>query len=171
MTIGALPPPQLGASAPSVLEVLIAEDNDECLETLAAAVEALGHSCRTAHDGNEAWEIYQANGADVILSDWNMPGMTGLELCQKVRATESARDYTHFVFVTGNDEDAHYVRGMRTGADDYLAKPVHLDKLEARLEATRRIVMHQRGMIERNSRALEGPARQPSDKGSPKIVR
>ncbi len=149
MTTGALPRPDVGEPAPAVLEVIVAEDDDECLDALAAAVEALGHSCRTAHDGNEAWEIYQANGADVILSDWNMPGMTGLELCQKVRATESAHDYTHFVFVTGNDEDAHYVRGMHAGADDYLAKPVHLDRLEARLEATRRIVMHQRKLMDR----------------------
>ena len=133
------------------LDVLVADDDEDSLDALTEALTHLGHTCRAAHDGDEAWKMYQAAGADVILSDWNMPGMTGIELCEKVRAAEPLYAYTHFVFITGNGENTHYLRGMQAGADDFLGKPFDLEELEARLTATQRVVTRQRHMRERNS--------------------
>jgi diguanylate cyclase (GGDEF)-like protein len=134
-----------------LLRVLVVDDENDCRASLECAVRSLGHSCSTARDGVEAWEKYEADRADVILADWNMPRMDGLDLCHRVRGDDRGRPYTHFIFVTGNDDKAHFIRGMRAGADDYLAKPVDLDELEARLEAARRSVMLHRELRRRNS--------------------
>jgi two-component system chemotaxis response regulator CheY len=70
------------------LKVLVAEDDDAGRHALVAAVRLLGHECRSARDGLEAWEMHQQEPADVILSDWQMPRMDGLELCRRTRVDE-----------------------------------------------------------------------------------
>jgi two-component system cell cycle response regulator len=132
------------------LSVLVVDDEPDCRESLELAVRGLGFSCRSARDGVEAWEAYEAKRADVILSDWMMPRMDGLGLCEKVRADAAEGPYTHFIFVTGNADKAHFIRAMRAGADDFLAKPVNLDELQARLEAAGCAVMAQRQRKDRN---------------------
>jgi two-component system cell cycle response regulator len=139
------------AEAAQALQVLIADDDEDYRESLESAVRLLGYSCQVARDGAEAWDIFEANGADVILSDWKMPRMDGLHLCQKVRGEESDGAYTHFIFVTGNSDKAHFIDGMHAGADDYIAKPVDLDELEARLAAARRVVNLHRVLQQRNT--------------------
>jgi diguanylate cyclase (GGDEF)-like protein len=131
------------------LRVLVAEDEPDCRDALEAAVRSLGHSCNGARDGVEAWDMYEADRADVILSDWEMPRMDGLHLCQRVRELDSDRSYTHFIFVTANSDKAHFIHGMRAGADDYIAKPVDMDELQARLDAAQRVVRIHREMRER----------------------
>ncbi len=143
------PAPAGGFRAP--LNVLVVDDEQDCRDGLQAAVRSLGHSCSVARNGAEAWEMYAATRPDVILSDWKMPGLDGLQLCQKIRAEDSARSYTHFIFVTGNGDKAHFIHGMRAGADDYIAKPVDLDELEARLAVAGRIVALHGQLRERNS--------------------
>jgi two-component system, cell cycle response regulator len=133
------------------LKVLIADDEEECRESLEAAVECLGHSCTVARDGAEAWEMSEADRADVVLSDWGMPRMDGIALCKKIREEDPEQPYTHFIFVTGNSDKAHFIRGMDVGADDYISKPVDLDELQARLAAAGRVVALQRRLRDRNS--------------------
>ena len=133
------------------LKVLIADDEEECRESLEAAVQCLGHTCSVARDGAEAWAMYEADRADVILSDWGMPRMDGITLCQKIREEDPERPYTHFIFVTGNTDKAHFIRGMHMGADDYISKPVDFDELEARLAAASRVVALQRRLQARNT--------------------
>jgi DNA-binding response OmpR family regulator len=123
------------------LTVLVVDDDPEFLEAMKDTVRRLGHSCMTARDGVEAWALYQAEPVDVVLADWQMPRMNGLELCRRVRGANLVRPYTHFIFVTGKDDEAHFLLGMRAGADDYITKPIDLDDLEARLQAVRRQVM------------------------------
>jgi diguanylate cyclase (GGDEF)-like protein len=133
------------------LKILVVDDEQDCRDCLETAVRSLGHSCRTARDGVEAWASYEADRADVILSDWKMPRMDGLRLCQKVRADDSDGAYTHFIFATGNSDKAHFIHGMHAGADDYIAKPIDMDELEARLVAAERVVTLHRELRERNS--------------------
>ncbi len=146
----AITPTGLDTPAAS-LRVLAVDDDRDCRDALESAVTGLGYSCRAARDGVEAWEMYEAEHADVILSDWKMPRMDGFGLCQKVRSAASDRPYTQFIFVTGNGDKAHFISGMRAGADDYIAKPVDLDELEARLGAADRIAALQRRLAENNS--------------------
>jgi two-component system chemotaxis response regulator CheY len=126
------------------LSVLVAEDDDDTRQELQRAVRSLGYSCGVARDGLEAWQVIQAGGVDVVLSDWAMPRLDGLGLCQRLRSGTEVAGYTHFIFITGNSDKAHFITGMQAGADDYITKPVDMDDLEARLEVCRRAVMNQR---------------------------
>jgi two-component system cell cycle response regulator len=145
-------PTLIALTEPEGLNVLVADDNPASLRGLELAVRSLGHSCAVACDGLEAWDMHQANRADVILADWNMPGLSGIELCRRVRL-EAHGAYTHFIFVTGKTEKVHFIEGMHAGADDYITKPVDLDELEARLEVSRRAVLIRR-LGDANSSAL-----------------
>jgi diguanylate cyclase (GGDEF)-like protein len=122
------------------LKVLVVDDDDEARAAVAMAVRRLGHSCAVARDGKEALEMHAADSADIIISDWKMPRMDGLELCLRVRAGDPARAYTHFIFFTANRGNADFVEGMRAGADDYLLKPMNFDQLEARIAVARRVL-------------------------------
>ena len=132
---------------------IIAVDDDPFARTaLVTAVHALGYECIGACDGVEALELHARFHADVIVSDWAMPHMDGAALCQRVRVLDGDAHHTHFVFTTGFDDRLHYLHGMAVGADDYLAKPIDLDDLGARLGAAARIVLVQRRLCVRNAK-------------------
>jgi diguanylate cyclase (GGDEF)-like protein len=125
------------------MRVLAVEDDAVSLLILRRAVEKLGHECLTANDGEQAWQLYtDTPGVDVIISDWMMPGVDGLELCHRVR--EMDRDeYTYFIFLTALGDREHLRMGLQAGADDYLSKPLDREELEVRLiSATRVTTLH-----------------------------
>jgi CheY-like chemotaxis protein len=82
--------------------------------------------------------LYNARGADVVVSDWMMPRMDGVQLCRCVRSQLSA-PYTYFILLTALADAEHRLTGMQAGADDYLAKPFNLSDIEARLIAAERV--------------------------------
>jgi two-component system cell cycle response regulator len=127
------------------LKILIAEDDAVSRTVLRRAVEKLGHECLVAEDGERAWELYKENPElDVIISDWMMPGMDGLELCRRVR-DEERRGYAYFVFLTALGEREHLRAGLEAGADDYLSKPLDRDELQVRLISALRVTgLHRR---------------------------
>ncbi len=99
----------------------------------------------------EAWELHQREHADVILSDWQMPRMDGIELCRRTRVNDGEGPYTYFVFMTHFGDKEHFIRGMEAGADDYHTKPVDLDELRARLTSAERVVSLYRKLAEQNA--------------------
>src|SRR6187549_545638 len=98
--------------AVSPMRILLVEDHDETRNALAKAVRSFGHRCETAKDGQEAWTIHQREPADVIISDWSMPRMTGDELCQAVRLHDGSH-YTHFIFATARGAREEVLQGLR----------------------------------------------------------
>jgi diguanylate cyclase (GGDEF)-like protein len=140
-----------GEAMSESLRVLVADDDRDARDVLEGAIRCLGHSCAVARDGLEALEMQHADRADVIISDWKMPRMDGLELCRQIRADDAALPYTHFIFVTGNSEKAYSVEGMRAGADDYFVKPIDLDELETRLTVAGRMLLVNRELRARNT--------------------
>ena len=136
------------------MRVLVAEDDIDIRDLLEIAVGSLKHEVRCARDGQEAWEMFQADGADVIISDWLMPRMQGTELCRNVRAVDSS-PYVYFVILTALDSEEHMIQGMQAGADDYLVKPFSIGALQARLVAAQRVTMLHRSLAQRDAeRAL-----------------
>lgn len=138
------------------MKVLIAEDDAVSRLVLTKAVEKLGHECLAAPDGEEAWSIYQRSpDVEVIISDWMMPGMDGLELCEKVRSFREDRGvYPFFIFLTALGDREHLLEAMQAGADDYLAKPLDREELRVRLIAASRVTSLHRQLAEQK-RELE----------------
>lgn len=121
------------------MRVLVAEDDSVSLLILRRAVEKLGHECLTAGDGEQAWQLYkQTPGVDVIISDWMMPGMDGIELCRRVR-DEERDEYTYFIFLTALSNKEHLLMGFEAGADDYLSKPLDREELQVRMISASRL--------------------------------
>lgn len=135
------------------MKVLVAEDSATTRAKIVADVSRLGHDVISAPDGQAAWEVFRTRGAEVIVSDWMMPGMDGPDLCRHVRAVGDA-PYTYFILLTVLTEKRHVVEGMRAGADDFVTKPYDLEDLEARFIAAERVrSLHAR--LEQRAR-LEG---------------
>ena len=143
------------------MKVLIAEDEHVPRVILRRTLEKLGHECLVAEDGLKAWEMYQNTPEiDVVISDWMMPGIDGLELCCRIRAAK--RDgYTYFIFLTSLGDKSHLLSGMQEGADDYLAKPLDRDELQVRLIAASRVTSLHRQLNEQRTALYEQARRDP----------
>jgi two-component system cell cycle response regulator len=126
--------------------VLAVDDDPASLMITRSAMRALGHECECVVNGEDAWKAYLSCRPDVIVSDWSMPGMSGLDLCRQIRAVESD-DYTYFILVTGHGTSQEVRVGMDAGVDEYLVKPVRLGDLEARMIAAGRVtsLLHEMG--------------------------
>lgn len=127
------------------MKILVAEDDATSLLILRRAVEKSGHECLAAKNGEEAWRLYtETPGLHVIISDWMMPDVDGLELCRRVR-DEEREGYTYFIFLTALGDREHLLQGFEAGADDYLSKPLNRAELEMRLISARRLTtLHER---------------------------
>ena len=121
------------------MKILTAEDDSITRRIVNRTVEKLGHEVVSAANGVEAWDKFQDDGdIEVIISDWMMPGIDGLELCRRVRDADGP-DYTYFIFLTSLGGREHLMEGMRAGADEYLTKPLNGDQLRAKLTDASRV--------------------------------
>ncbi len=118
--------------------ILIVGDKEEERRVLREACQRLGHEWREAPDGDAGWLQYLNCRPQVILSDFVMPGKNGLELCRSVR-NQPFDHYTYFVLLSTLSQREHILEGLRSGADDYLPKPVDVEDLELRLLAAQRV--------------------------------
>jgi two-component system cell cycle response regulator len=132
------------------LRVLIAEDDAVSRMILRRSVEKLGHECIIAGDGEEALELYRKTPeVDLVISDWMMPGVDGLELCRLIR-NEERDGYTYFIFLTALGDRDHLLMGLEAGADDYLSKPLDRDELQVRMISAFRVTQLHRRLAVQN---------------------
>jgi diguanylate cyclase (GGDEF)-like protein len=124
------------------MNILIAEDDRVSALKLCRALERLGYSVCVVSDGAEAWRRVCDLGVGLVISDWEMPEMDGLELCARIRSQSDAR-YTYIILLTARDSRADRLVGLEAGADDFLTKPVDAGELVARLNIARRILAMQ----------------------------
>ena len=130
-------PLDTGRGPRRALTVLVADDDAASRFLLRRAIEAAGHECLTAEDGNQAWELFQRELPDVVVSDSRLPGIDGNELCRRIR---SAEDYTYVVITSALGDFGRIRRGIGAGADDFLTKPIIRGELEMRLTAAGRAI-------------------------------
>jgi len=112
--------------------ILLVDDDEDLAQTLAEVFEILGHDVRVLTCGGEALEAMQAERFDAILLDWQLPDMTGLEVCRQYRQA-GGRDKV--LLLTGMRDVASKEAGKAAGANDFLSKPFTLDQLTERLDA------------------------------------
>src|SRR6202051_2160130 len=131
------------------MRILIADDSIVSRHLLDATLRRWGYEVVIACDGNEAWRILQAEDAPKIaILDWMMPGMTGPEVCRKVRANVKDKDlYTYILLLSSKSQREDLIEGMESGADDYLTKPFDQHELKVRLRPGTRIIELQQELI------------------------
>src|SRR5580765_2240929 len=124
------------------MRILIADDSIVSRHLLDATLRKWGYQVVVACDGNEAWAVLQSEDApEIAILDWVMPGLTGPEVCRKVRANAKEKDiYTYILLLTSKSMREDLIEGMESGADDYLTKPFDQHELKVRLRAGTRIV-------------------------------
>ena len=133
------------------MRILLADDDRATRIRLGAYLTEWGHDVHAAADGNEAWEMYQADHPWIIVSDWNMPGLSGIEFVRRVRETVAPAEYVYVILLTSRSEKADLVAGMEAGADDFVAKPFDKEELRVRIRAGERVIQLERILAERNT--------------------
>ena len=133
----------------SPLRLLLVEDEPTQLLILARKLRQAGYLVDTAGNGREALDKLQKGGYSLLLTDWEMPVMDGVELCRALRAAKLP-NYVYTLLLTGRDGLNHVVAGLDAGADDYLVKPVEDIELKARLATGRRIVQLEQSLLAAN---------------------
>jgi CheY-like chemotaxis protein len=122
------------------MKILIAEDDPVSVKILQFTLEHYGHEVVAAADGEEAWQIFDRDPVRVVVSDWMMPKVDGLELCQKVRSRPKT-DYTYFILLTAINTGRENLRkAMDAGIDDFLTKPLDREAVLMRLRVAERIL-------------------------------
>ena len=105
------------------IRVLIAEDEPVSRRLLELLLKKWGYEVIVTHDGNQAWEMLQKIGSAnlVVILDWMMPGIKGIELCQRIRRRERP-EYIYIILLTGKGSKKDVITGLKAGADDYVIK-------------------------------------------------
>lgn len=132
---------------------MVVDDSRMQRHILTLQLQQAGYRVLVAASGNEALALCQEVMPDIILSDWMMPGMTGIELCRAFRQLPRDR-HGYFILLTSLTDKRDAALGLESGADDYLAKPVSREELLARLRAGERLIAVEERLHERN-RALD----------------
>lgn len=140
------------------MHILLVDDEPISRSLLQFQLQQWGHVVEIAQNGEQAWELLQTDDFQILITDWLMPGMSGIDLIQKVRT--SRRDsYLYVIVLTSKTEKEALVTSLSTGADDFLTKPIDPNELRARLQPSLRIIDLERRLAEHN-RELEGRNRQ-----------
>jgi putative two-component system response regulator len=121
------------------MRVLIADDNEVTLVMLRSKLEIAGYEVIEARDGAEALEQVRSGASRLVISDWEMPRMSGIDLCRAVRA-EELHGYVYVILLTSHDTPAARVDGLSAGADDFVAKPYDAPELLARVRSGERVL-------------------------------
>ncbi len=122
--------------------IVCADDENEYRAILTSIVEREGYSCKTAADGNAAWDLIQQERPDLIILDWSMPGRTGLEVVRAIREDLSLAG-RYVILLTGLSDISQKIQALEAGADDYITKPFNTKDLVARI----RVGMRARGTL------------------------
>lgn len=117
--------------------ILVVEDDAALGTLLDYNLGHAGYAVRLAADGDEALMALDEETPDLVVLDWMLPGVSGLEICRRIRARSGTRDLP-VIIVTARGEEEDRVRGLDTGADDYMTKPLSVTELMARIKAVLR---------------------------------
>jgi len=116
-------------------------DNSNDRQLISECLQQSGFDFSVVENATDAWQLFQApDSPALILIDWVLPGIEGIELCRKVRTLESSGKYVYIVMLTAKDRKQNLLSAIEAGADDYLAKPVDASELKARILVGKRIL-------------------------------
>ena len=136
------------------MRVLVAEDQAVSRHILVANLRQWGYEVMAVGDGTKAWEVLQAEEApQLVILDWLMPGMDGIEICRQIRKRPHTR-LIYLILLTARRGQEDKVTGLQSGADDYITKPFNREELRARVQVGIRVLELQ-GALAQRVRELE----------------
>lgn len=136
------------SNATTVKRILIADDEPDILEIIQYNLKAEGYEVATAKNGNDALDLAKRFNPDLIILDIMMPGKTGIEVCNLLRLQPAFND-TLIIFLTALSDEGTEIKGLETGADDYLTKPISPKVLLSKVNALfRRINKEETGILQ-----------------------
>ncbi|MFO7912565.1 MAG: response regulator [Desulfotignum sp.] len=131
------------------MKILIAEDDTVSRTMLQAVLTKWGYTVISTEDGDTAFETFQQKDApQLALLDWEMPGLSGPDLCSRLRQCKD-KDPLYLILLTSRNNSEDLVQGLEAGADDYVVKPYNMAELQARINVGRRMIVLQNQMRER----------------------
>ena len=134
------------------MKILIAEDDQTARFLLERILRKNGYDIITVKDGEEAWSFFSANeDISMVITDWMMPKMDGVELCQKIRDAEKDTErYSYILILTAKSQKEDLISALDAGADDYISKPYEKGELLARIQAGNRILNLKNQLVKRS---------------------
>ena len=132
------------------MRILVVDDDSLSLSLLEDVLTKWGHEVVTKSEGTAAWVYLQSNPIDVVVTDWVMPGLNGIELCRRIRGL-SSKSYIYTILLAVKDSDVELIQALEAGADDFVGKPVNLPILRARIRAAERIIRLGNYLLDRNA--------------------
>lgn len=136
------------------MRIVYVDDTRDIRDLLEHHLAAWGYEATGASDGEEGWSLIQSLDPDIVITDWMMPGMDGIELCTRIRSAVRSR-YVYVILLTARNYKEDLVVGMNAGADDFIGKPFDWRELKARINAAARIIALERALEERNRKLRE----------------
>src|SRR3984957_15881568 len=152
-------------STSSLETILVVDDSPVYHNLVADALANESYTSLFAENGEEALNLFSSHSPSIVITDWNMPDLSGLELCKRIRA-QANFPYTYIIVLTSNSEKESVVQGLAAGADDYLTKPFDPGELLARIRVGCRIINLHR-QIDAKNKLLEEMAHSDSLTGLP----
>lgn len=139
------------AESPSAAKsIVIVDDSRSFLRIFEAMLNSWGYKVYSAKNGHEALALIESEQPDFVLTDWDMPGMNGIELCEQVRIQRS-NAYTYIIMITGYATRDDLLHSLKVGADDFMTKPVNPGELKVRLKTAQRIADLHTGLEHRHT--------------------
>ncbi len=133
------------------MRILVVDDLPMFRNLIGTLLSRWGHEVILAEDSRQAWEYLKRDPIPMVVTDWIMPRMDGLQLCRRIRSSPLADD-TYVILVTARGTKTDLVEGLKAGADDFVGKPLNQDELRARLRAGERIMRLRADLMEQNRR-------------------
>lgn len=129
------------------MRILIAEDDRSSRRLLSINLVSAGYEVVEAEDGQKAWEALNKEHFRLLITDWMMPEVSGIQLIQRIRS-QLTGGYVYIIIVTALEDKSHVIEGLEAGADDYLSKPFYSEELLARIKIGERILKLEDGLRE-----------------------
>lgn len=135
----------------SLPKVLIVDDDPAILDFLTLGLRHRGYPAVTADNATKALNLFRQEKPDLVVLDWMLPDFDGIEVCKQIREVSQA----FIIMLTARNEMNDRINGLRSGADDYLAKPFHIEELVARIEALWRRTTNESSTLQYHSLTLD----------------
>ena len=132
------------------MKILLVDDDQSMSIFIESVLNKWGYEIISCDNGEEAWQILQKEKINILLTDWVMPELSGIDLCKRVRSELQSSHYIYIILLTGKTSNEDLVMGFDSGADDFISKPVATKELHVRIKAAQRVLKLEQQLLQQN---------------------